>query len=190
MLVQVEDALRTQRAARALPPPPSAPAPPGDASPVTTPPPPSTGKAPRQKIRVDSWAAFHATLVNLALLLPWWRFPLLGLFKVGGSLLYLVQIPLTDAVRRLDYEMRGYVVTDRSLRIRTGVWRVQELTLSFVHLPQVAVSQNRVQRACSAWRTYACRPPAAAAATPTKASRHRSISPNFPASITPPKSAT
>lgn len=146
MLVQVEDAVRAQRAARALPPPPSAPAPPEDASPVTTPPPPPTGKAPRKKIRVGSWAEFRAALVNLALLLPWWSFPLLGLFKIGGILLYLVQIPLTYTVRRLDYEMRWYVVTDRSLRIRTGVWRVQELTMSFANLQQVAVSQNPVQR--------------------------------------------
>lgn len=146
MLVQVEDAVRTQRAARALPPPPSAPSPTAGASPVTTPPTPPTGKAPRQKVRVGSWAEFRAVLVHLALLLPWWGFPLLGLFKIGGILLYLVQIPLTYAIRRLDYEMRWYVVTDRSLRIRTGVWRVQELTMSFANLQQVTVSQNPVQR--------------------------------------------
>ena len=146
MLVQVEDAVRTQRAARALPPPPSAPSPTAGASPVTTPPTPPTGKAPRQKVRVGSWAEFRAVLVHLALLLPWWGFPLLGLFKIGGILLYLVQIPLTYAIRRLDYEMRWYVVTDRSLRIRTGVWRVQELTMSFANLQQVTVTQGPLQR--------------------------------------------
>ena len=42
--------------------------------------------------------------------------------------------------------MRWYVVTDRSLRIRTGVWNVQELTMSFANLQQVAVTQGPVQR--------------------------------------------
>ncbi len=57
-----------------------------------------------------------------------------------------MQIPFTYALRRLDYEMRWYVVTDRSLRIRTGVWNVQELTMSFANLQQVAVTQGPLQR--------------------------------------------
>jgi uncharacterized membrane protein YdbT with pleckstrin-like domain len=66
--------------------------------------------------------------------------------KIAGFTLYLVQIPLTYAVRRLDFEMRWYVVTDRSLRIRTGVWSVQELTMSFANLQQVVVTQGPLQR--------------------------------------------
>jgi uncharacterized membrane protein YdbT with pleckstrin-like domain len=42
--------------------------------------------------------------------------------------------------------MRWYVVTDRSLRIRTGVWSVQESTMSFANLQQVEVSQGPLQR--------------------------------------------
>ena len=139
MLPQVADAVRTQRAARALPPPPAAPSPTTDALPVTTPP---TEKDPRQKVRVGRWADFRQTLVvTLALLPPWWSFPLLRLFKIGAILRCVVQIPLTYALRRLDYEMRWEVVTARSLRIRTGVWRMQALTLSLANLQQVAVPQ-------------------------------------------------
>ena len=145
-LAQVEDAVRTQRTARTLPPPPTARPPGGDNSPVTAPPASPAEKAPRKKVRVGGWADFRQMLVTLALLLPWWSFPLIWFFKIGGILLYLAQIPLTYAIRRLDYEMRWYVVTDRSLRIRTGVWRVQELTMSFANLQQVSVSQNPVQR--------------------------------------------
>ena len=47
---------------------------------------------------------------------------------------------------RLDYELRWYVVTDRSLRIRSGLWKVEELTMSFVNLQQVTVSQGPLQR--------------------------------------------
>lgn len=59
---------------------------------------------------------------------------------------FLLQIPLTYAMVRLDYEMRWYVVTDRSLRIRTGVWKVQEMTMSFANIQHVAVTQGPLQR--------------------------------------------
>lgn len=104
------------------------------------------GRPGRQKERIRSWADFHRLLVNIGLLIPAWAFPLLWIFKIGGVLLYLAQIPLTYAVRRLDFELRWYVVTDRSLRIRTGVWQVQELTMSFANLQQVVVSQGPLQR--------------------------------------------
>ena len=86
MLPQVAAAVRTRRAARALPPPPAAPSPTTDGAPVTTPPTPPTEKAPRQKVRVGGWANFRQTLVTLALLLPWRSFPLLRLFKIGAIL--------------------------------------------------------------------------------------------------------
>jgi uncharacterized membrane protein YdbT with pleckstrin-like domain len=37
-------------------------------------------------------------------------------------------------------------VTDRSLRIRTGVWSIQESTMSFANLQQVEVTQGPLQR--------------------------------------------
>ena len=47
---------------------------------------------------------------------------------------------------RLDYEQRWYVVTDRSLRLRTGVWSVREMTMSFANLQQITVTQGPLQR--------------------------------------------
>ena len=47
---------------------------------------------------------------------------------------------------RLDYEMRWYLVTDRSLRIRSGLWNVEEMTMSFANLQQVMVTQGPLQR--------------------------------------------
>jgi uncharacterized membrane protein YdbT with pleckstrin-like domain len=66
--------------------------------------------------------------------------------KILSFVVYLAQIPLTYAVRRLDYEMRWYMVTDRSLRLRSGVWRVSESTMSFANIQQVLVSQGPLQR--------------------------------------------
>lgn len=66
--------------------------------------------------------------------------------EVFGVVSFLVQLPVTFAMLRLDYEQRWYVVTDRSLRIRSGVWRVWELTMSFANLQQVVVTQGPLQR--------------------------------------------
>lgn len=84
--------------------------------------------------------------VEVALLLPAWVFPLLWVAKIGGFLVYLAQIPLTYAVRRLDFELRWYMVTDRSLRLRHGVWKVSESTMSFANVQQVTVTQGPIQR--------------------------------------------
>lgn len=92
------------------------------------------------------WNGFISGLVEIAIILPPWAFPLVWGLKVIGLGAYLLQLPLTYAVRRLDFEMRWYVVTDRSLRIRTGVWSVQESTMSFANLQQVEVSQGPLQR--------------------------------------------
>lgn len=77
---------------------------------------------------------------------PEWIFPLLQVLELLGLLGYLAQLPVTFALLRLDYELRWYIVTDRSLRIRQGLWRVQESTMSFANLQQVAVTQGPVQR--------------------------------------------
>ncbi|MGH7958934.1 MAG: PH domain-containing protein [Opitutaceae bacterium] len=77
---------------------------------------------------------------------PWWLFPLLTVLELVGIVLYVLQIPFTYAVVRLDYEMRWYIVTDRSLRIRAGVAAVQESTMSFANVQQVVVSQGPLQR--------------------------------------------
>lgn len=122
-------------------------------APAETPPNPETSpmtktkekSAKRRRGGPGGWAGFRQTLIEFGLLIPPWCFPLLWALKVVGFVFYLVQIPITYAVRRLDYEMRWYIVTDRSLRIRTGVWRVQELTMSFANLQQVEVTQGPLQ---------------------------------------------
>ncbi len=85
-------------------------------------------------------------LRRLAAHTPGWVIPLIGLFEVGGILLFLVQIPVTFAAVRLEFEQHWYIVTDRSLRIRTGLLRLQESTMSFANLQQVEVQQGPLQR--------------------------------------------
>jgi membrane protein YdbS with pleckstrin-like domain len=120
----------------------------GSATPDVKPAAPAAAKKPvaRKRVRMGGWQGFLTGLVEIALRLPPWAFPVLWVLKIVGLSAYLLQLPLTYAVRRLDFEMRWYVVTDRSLRIRTGVWSVQESTMSFANLQQVEVSQGPLQR--------------------------------------------
>jgi hypothetical protein len=77
---------------------------------------------------------------------PWWLMPLLRGIEVLGIMSFIAQLPLTFALVRLDYELRWYMVTDRSLRIRSGILRIQEITMSFANIQQVVVSQGPLQR--------------------------------------------
>ena len=77
---------------------------------------------------------------------PSWLFGLLYALKWIGVVVYFVQIPITYAIARLDYELRWYIVTDRSLRIRAGLASVQETTMSFANVQQVLVTQGPLQR--------------------------------------------
>jgi uncharacterized membrane protein YdbT with pleckstrin-like domain len=69
-----------------------------------------------------------------------------NIWELVGIGAFLVQIPFTYMLVRLDYEMRWYIVTDRSLRIRTGVWNVRESTLTFANIQQITVGQGPLQR--------------------------------------------
>ncbi len=103
-------------------------------------------KARRPRVRINGWAGFQRMLVEIGLILPVWSFPLLWVLKGLGFAAYLIQLPVTYAIRRLDWELRWYMVTDRSLRIRHGVWKVSESTMSFANIQQVVVTQGPVQR--------------------------------------------
>ena len=73
-------------------------------------------------------------------------FTLLWLAKGVGVIVYLGQFFITYATVRLDYELRWYIVTDRSLRVRSGIWRVDEMTMSFANLQHVTFAQGPLQR--------------------------------------------
>jgi membrane protein YdbS with pleckstrin-like domain len=69
-----------------------------------------------------------------------------GWFEVIGVIGFLVQLPLSLVPVILDWEMRWYIVTDRSLRIREGVWRVSEMTLTFANVQEVSIRQGPIER--------------------------------------------
>jgi membrane protein YdbS with pleckstrin-like domain len=59
---------------------------------------------------------------------------------------FVLQLPLGPLLVRLDYEMRWYIVTDRSLRIREGILHVREQTMTFSNIQNLSIQQGPVQR--------------------------------------------
>ena len=47
---------------------------------------------------------------------------------------------------RIDYDLRYYVVTDRSLRVRHGAWTVREQTLTYANVQNLRIVQGPIQR--------------------------------------------
>jgi Bacterial PH domain len=63
-----------------------------------------------------------------------------------GLAVFAFQFFFSLVVLHLDYRLRWYIITDRSLRIREGVLRVRELTVSFANIQNVSVRQGPLQR--------------------------------------------
>lgn len=59
---------------------------------------------------------------------------------------YLVQLPVSLALLRLDFDMRWYILMDRSLRIREGVVSIREKTMTFANIQQISIRRNPLQR--------------------------------------------
>ena len=66
--------------------------------------------------------------------------------EIVGIAIFAVEVPLTLFGVLLDYRMRWYIVTDRSLRIREGIFRVREKTMSFANIQNLGVKQGPLQR--------------------------------------------
>ena len=62
-----------------------------------------------------------------------------------GIAVVLAGLPFTFYLQRLNYQQRWYIVTDRSLRIRSGIWSVEELTMTFANIQDLAVSAGPLQ---------------------------------------------
>ena len=75
---------------------------------------------------------------------PWSRFT-----AAAGPLLivlFLVQAPVSYFVLRLGYEMRWYMVNDRALRIRYGIYSVREQTMTVANIQNMSVKRGPLQR--------------------------------------------
>lgn len=71
---------------------------------------------------------------------------LFRLAEILGIGFFVIQIPVSFLLVLLDWELRWYIVTDRSLRIREGVLRVKEMTMTFANVQEVSIQQGPLQR--------------------------------------------
>jgi membrane protein YdbS with pleckstrin-like domain len=95
---------------------------------------------------VEGFRAWRSGMANFLARLPRPAMLVIWFFEIGGVFLYVVQLPVTFLLARMDYDLRWYMVTDRSLRIRHGVWQISESTMSFANIQQVVVTQDPLQR--------------------------------------------
>jgi len=93
---------------------------------------------------VAGWLFVARVLEHLEIpyLRPWIAWTLEVLAWTG----FLLQLPLSFLVTRLDYELRWYVLSDRSLRVREGVLSLREKTMAFANIQQLSIRQNPLQR--------------------------------------------
>ena len=63
------------------------------------------------------------------------------------GLLWALVFVSAHFIIRLEYDMRYYIITDRSMRIRKGVWSILEQTLTFVNVQNITVEQGPIERA-------------------------------------------
>ena len=94
------------------------------------------------KLYVALWASVVLIgSVVLVIISGWFLIFVIPIVLVAG-----VKAALFYVTTRLNYDMRWYGITDRSLFIREGVWIVREITLTFANAQNVRVTQGPLQR--------------------------------------------
>ena len=74
-------------------------------------------------------------------------FPIVGIALVPAVVIVVIAPDVIAYVAiHLRYDTTWYVFTDRSLRIRRGIWVIHETTITFENVQNVAVAQGPVQR--------------------------------------------
>jgi membrane protein YdbS with pleckstrin-like domain len=59
---------------------------------------------------------------------------------------FLASASCTFLQQRLNYELRWYIVTDRCLRVRSGIMNVHEITTTFANIQEVRLSSGPLQK--------------------------------------------
>jgi membrane protein YdbS with pleckstrin-like domain len=119
---------------------------------------PARGEAVRSLRPAAGFLAYLKFLFWLALI-PGDILPVAGWVAVGLAVpvlgvvlapLFIALMILPDVIAyvgiHLRYDTTWYVLTDRSLRIRRGIWVIHETTISFENVQNVEVRQGPVQR--------------------------------------------
>jgi membrane protein YdbS with pleckstrin-like domain len=68
------------------------------------------------------------------------------IFEAAAWFGYVFQAAGTLLLLRLDWEQRWYLISDRSLRVRSGLIRIHEKTTTFANIQNISVHQGPLQR--------------------------------------------
>jgi membrane protein YdbS with pleckstrin-like domain len=107
---------------------------------------------------VVEWAVFSAVfflgllsatvpLVLAARTAPDWGRLLLTAILIVAWTAFGLGLIVTFLARRINFRMRWYIVTDRSLRVRSGVFAVKELTMTYRNIQEIRVTAGPIQHA-------------------------------------------
>ncbi|MBR9989210.1 MAG: PH domain-containing protein [Gemmatimonadetes bacterium] len=69
-----------------------------------------------------------------------------GVIELIALAVFVVQLPVSFMLLRLDFEMRWYLLADRSMRIREGLFVVREKTMSYANIQNISIRRNPLQR--------------------------------------------
>ncbi|MCP4203450.1 MAG: PH domain-containing protein [bacterium] len=70
----------------------------------------------------------------------------IGFFEILAVLTWAGQLIFTGLLLKPSWELRWYMVGERSLRIRHGLWSVREQTMTIANIQNMIVRQGPVQR--------------------------------------------
>jgi len=95
-------------------------------------------------------AGLVASSLSIPLVIAIRRAPAWPKIAAGAALIlmwstYAVAAAVTYISRRLSYGLRWYIVTDRSLRIRTGIFQLTELTMTYSNVQEIRVASGPLQ---------------------------------------------
>lgn len=77
--------------------------------------------------------------------MPDWGVIVWRVVELLAVLAFAMSAVFTYFSQRLNYALRWYMITDRSLRIRSGVVGVQEMTMTFSNIQEIRVTAGPIQ---------------------------------------------
>lgn len=92
------------------------------------------------------FAAGYFSTRRLVAQSPPWAQLVWAAVELTALFVFVVAMLFTFVEQRLNYELRWYIVTDRSLRIRGGIWSTHELTTTFANIQEIRVSAGPLQK--------------------------------------------
>ncbi|MFO0900074.1 MAG: PH domain-containing protein [Pirellulales bacterium] len=108
---------------------------------------PAVGFLRYLSLQLWMWLVPLSLLILALWLVAAFAWPAAGIVLLAPALaLSLVPGVLAYVAMHLRYDTTWYVLSDRSLRIRRGIWTIHETTITYENIQNVTVNQGPLQR--------------------------------------------